>query len=297
MGMAERGADMPYTDDHIDRRAERTAGLSLRCLDAGVQSTGPDAGWQSERQGGWLFCVMISGRLQIRIGSRHLRVDPGMAFILRPDQQARFSSENLGPWNYCYVVFDGADAGRLVSELGFTELIQTIGVHHPIHYLSLISQLREVRGTELSAELRREAGLRALFASLLQEHETQTLQSTQEHELTSYVDDAIRFIQEHYAERLRIGDLADRIGISRNYLTKLMQKRLGLSTQEYLMVVRMEHAAQMLSSTDAPVREIAVECGYEDPFAFSKLFKSRYGESPSQYRRERYRAQSNQSES
>jgi YesN/AraC family two-component response regulator len=47
----------------------------------------------------------------------------------------------------------------------------------------------------------------------------------------------------HFREKIRISQLAEKIGISRSYLTKLMQTHYGLSPQEFLIKVRMENAA------------------------------------------------------
>jgi AraC family transcriptional regulator of arabinose operon len=91
-------------------------------------------------------------------------------------------------------------------------------------------------------------------------------------------------MQMHYREKIKISRLAEKIGISRSYLTKLMQTHYGLSPQEFLIKVRMENAAHFLNHTDDSIREIAADVGYDDALAFSKAFRQYYDVSPSGFR-------------
>ena len=57
-----------------------------------------------------------------------------------------------------------------------------------------------------------------------------------------------------------------------------------MSPQEYLITIRMRRAADLLTRSNDPIRSISAECGYDDALAFSKVFKSRFGQNPSDYR-------------
>ena len=46
----------------------------------------------------------------------------------------------------------------------------------------------------------------------------------------------------------------------------------------------MRRAADLLTRSNDPIRSISAECGYDDALAFSKVFKSRFGLNPSDYR-------------
>ena len=100
----------------------------------------------------------------------------------------------------------------------------------------------------------------------------------------SYSEYAVRYINNHFSEKIRIRDLAERIGISRSYLVKLMKQETGMSPQEFLIETRMRRAKDLLTRTHDPIRNIASECGYDYALAFSKVFKSRFGMNPSDYR-------------
>ena len=57
-----------------------------------------------------------------------------------------------------------------------------------------------------------------------------------------------------------------------------------MSPQEFLINLRLEKAARMLSGTKDPVGDIAAMVGYTDALAFSKAFKKKYGETPTDFR-------------
>ncbi len=62
---------------------------------------------------------------------------------------------------------------------------------------------------------------------------------------------------------------------------------LGMSPLEYLTLLRVEHAKELLASTDLTIREISARTGYYDAGSFIRRFKQVTGETPLQYRRGR----------
>ncbi len=58
----------------------------------------------------------------------------------------------------------------------------------------------------------------------------------------------------------------------------------GLSLNEYILMLRMEKAGELLCATDMNVKEIGRQCGYEAESTFYRLFKLYYGATPSEYR-------------
>lgn len=104
--------------------------------------------------------------------------------------------------------------------------------------------------------------------------------------LFSSADMIRNYIDQHYMEDLTLADLADRFFISYSYLSKSFRKTFHMSFQEYLRMLRMEHALTLLNKTDMTIQQIASAVGYENAFNFSRSFKAQYGISPSQFRNE-----------
>lgn len=94
------------------------------------------------------------------------------------------------------------------------------------------------------------------------------------------VDFIVQFIHEHYAEPITITDLADRIHISRNYLSLLFKKAMGESFNSYLTRIRMEKAKEMILEGKYLIYEVADRVGYKYVPYFSTLFKKYTGCNP-----------------
>lgn len=77
---------------------------------------------------------------------------------------------------------------------------------------------------------------------------------------------------------------ASRLNLSANYLSDLLSKYTGKSTQEYIHLKLIDKAKSMLWSTENSIAEIAYTLGFEYPSHFTKLFKTKTGYSPKEYR-------------
>ena len=78
---------------------------------------------------------------------------------------------------------------------------------------------------------------------------------------------------------------ASQLNLSANYLSDLLSKYTGKSTQEHVHLKLIDKAKSMLWSTESPISSIAYDLGFEHPSHFTKLFKSKTGYSPKEYRR------------
>lgn len=97
----------------------------------------------------------------------------------------------------------------------------------------------------------------------------------------------VQFAQEYiwlnYAENISNTSVAEALGVSPNYLTKVFHQHAGMPLHKYLQNYRLEVAKVLLSSGKYNVTEIAQKCGFSSIHLFSKLFKKEFGISPSGY--------------
>ena len=77
---------------------------------------------------------------------------------------------------------------------------------------------------------------------------------------------------------------AEQLFLSPNYLSDLLKKETGKNAQEQIHSYLIEEAKNNLLNTNATVSEIAYNLGFEYPQYFSKLFKSKTGKTPAEYR-------------
>jgi len=101
----------------------------------------------------------------------------------------------------------------------------------------------------------------------------------------SHVAEAVRQIQEHYDELLRVKGLAATARLSEYQFEQRVRRIFQLTPGQLIQKVRMEAAVNRLRQTEQPIATIAQDCGYSDQSAFTRQFRQTVGLSPSQYRR------------
>ncbi len=78
---------------------------------------------------------------------------------------------------------------------------------------------------------------------------------------------------------------AKELNMSSHYLSDMLRKETGKSAQEHIYNFLIDKAKNRLLGSDQTISQIAYELGFEYPQHFSKLFKSKVGMSPAEYRR------------
>ena len=96
---------------------------------------------------------------------------------------------------------------------------------------------------------------------------------------------AARFISDSYMHPITSRDVANAVGFSPNYLSRKFHEAAGIGLHEYLVFIRLHHAALELRSTRDSITTIAFRCGFSDSNYFKDAFKKKYGVTPSYYRK------------
>jgi AraC-like DNA-binding protein len=86
---------------------------------------------------------------------------------------------------------------------------------------------------------------------------------------------------------IRSSELAAIARLSPCHFSRVFRDSFGCSPLEYVTRRRMEHAQGLMLSTDAPLSQIALDCGLADQAHFSRLFRRFVGETPRSWRRAR----------
>lgn len=81
-----------------------------------------------------------------------------------------------------------------------------------------------------------------------------------------------------------VDEFASIMKVGRTIFYKKVKGLTGYSPNEYLRIIRMKKAAELLLSNDYTVSEVSYKVGIDDPFYFSKCFKSQFGIAPSVYK-------------
>ncbi len=101
---------------------------------------------------------------------------------------------------------------------------------------------------------------------------------------SALVKSAVAFIQQHHNEPLSRQEIADAIGVSKDYLGRIFQQELRLSPWEYLIRYRVLRAKELLRTTGYSVAEVATRVGFDTATYFSHIFRREVGCSPRAFR-------------
>jgi AraC family transcriptional regulator len=91
-------------------------------------------------------------------------------------------------------------------------------------------------------------------------------------------------IHENFGERLTIGLLAERAGVSESHLSHSFTRHVDCSISEYIRDCRLRAAARTLRQTHDSMQQIAWRLGFSDQAHFTRTFKAAYGVTPTDYR-------------
>jgi len=200
-------------------------------------------------------------------GERRFRFGAGDILIYQPGAEHRVDQGQSG-WHLCLGVI-GCGAGDL-----------TPGVYKANGEIERLC--RRIRRALASKSAHRAAEVELLGGLLALELSRSSGTSAP---LESAAARARNRIDSDYAKPLTLPKLASSVFVSADYLRQLFRREYGVAPMRYLLSRRIEVSRELLSLSSLSIQEIALRCGFNDVFYFSRAFKKIMGMPPSGYRR------------
>jgi DNA-binding response OmpR family regulator len=101
-----------------------------------------------------------------------------------------------------------------------------------------------------------------------------------------FLQRALDIVEKHLSDsEFGVETFSKQIGMSRQHLNRKLQALTTHSANDFIRIVRLKRAAQLLEKKSATVTEIAYEVGFNNPAYFAECFRKEFGRSPSQYAR------------
>jgi len=96
----------------------------------------------------------------------------------------------------------------------------------------------------------------------------------------------LAFIQENFAEKLTLEDIADAASVSTRECLRCFRASIHQSPMDYLIDYRVQTAKKLLQTTDLSITDIALRCGFNSNSYFTKIFHRSCGKTPNAYRKQ-----------
>ena len=108
-------------------------------------------------------------------------------------------------------------------------------------------------------------------------HSVKSTESRRVQKVKQYIDD-------NYSKPLKLAELADLVGMSPVAFSRFFRRRTDRTLSDYIVDIRLGHAARMLVDTTKNVSEICYECGFNNLSNFNRTFKAKRHYTPREFR-------------
>ena len=109
--------------------------------------------------------------------------------------------------------------------------------------------------------------------------------TAQKHECGGMIEEALRYIGEHYLEEISVSDIAAHVRFSQTYLAHEFRKRMHIPIYQYILHKKLTHACSLIRAQVPPMQAAAM-CGFREYSGFYRSYRSYFGISPAQTARE-----------
>jgi len=231
-----------------------------------------------------VYCVKGGGWCELA-GQLHT-VRPGDLLVLPPDVPHTCGAHVSNPWTIHWALAAGGNIREYLNELGVSAKAPMVWMGDDLQLARLFNEVVRTlaQGATFLNLLHASHALAHLLAVMIRHRHEQTRDTS---DSVQKVAEGIIYMSEHLDQPMRVSALAALANLSPAHFSMLFKEQTGCSTRDYLHLLRIHRACQLLRTSTLNVKEIASRLGYQDQFHFSRQFKAFQGVSPSDYREQR----------
>jgi AraC family transcriptional regulator len=276
---------------HSRARLLRSAALGDG-LAAAVWRNAADATRYSRPSHHTLSLYLSGGHHTWRHEAPDLRGEPGRLCVMPAGHESRWVVG--GEQSFVHLYFDEAQLAPLAVRLLDREprevqvpdltFVADAGVAAPLHALALLDW------HDPQARLQANALGHEALAALLVAHATRGHRAPPRGGLSAPVRRRlVEWTEARLGEPLTIGEMAAVAALSEHHFARMFRTSFGIAPHAWVLWLRIERAKQLLRHSDAPLDEVARQCGLASASHLVNRFRARTGVTPGQYRQLRRR--------
>lgn len=224
---------------------------------------------------GYLFQYTLGGKGEMRVGQETRELLPGDGFLLPlPSDSSYGLTREQEPWSFLWIMLSGPTAEGICGEIR-----EKYGSRlHLKEESSAIRMLQHIYSLSKSGQVSSSVASQELAFSFLCRL-ADTLEKPEE-SVSSLAEKAREIIEENYASLQGVSDIALRLGVTQEHLSRSFRKTTGEQLIDVLTRTRLNHAVELLREGTLRLDEIAAKCGFSSGNYLGKVFKRYIGISP-----------------
>lgn len=229
--------------------------------------------------------------LYTKEGEGNLEVDgvcypqrPGSLFYLAPGISHEYYPLVEDEWTTCWVVFRGNYLTELMEGLGFRRFAYAQDILNE-EIEKIFGRMLSTAKDPLNGDERCSLLVYEYIMAVRRAFQSKEKEGGQG--VGSILENALIYMDEHYAEDISLEKLADIGGVTKQHFCRVFREKMQMRPMEYLARKRISVARGMLLSTKKSVSEIGRAVGYDSLTYFGMVFKKYEGISPTDCRNRR----------
>jgi AraC-like DNA-binding protein len=225
-----------------------------------------------------LLAYCADGRGQLTTDAGQWPVTAGDLLVLPAGTAHSYAAAADQPWSLYWVHYEGTLSNEYTRFLNLSQPLAPIGIQS-----RLIADFEALFALRSAGFAEREyihaaCQLKAMLTNIAR------LIATRGRGTRIDLDRIQQLMHLRIDRELDLEDLAQVANLSKFHFIRKFKQLTGHAPIQHFIHLKMQHACQLLDTTQEPVKRIANRVGYEDPHYFSRLFKRVIGVSPQQYR-------------
>ena len=238
------------------------------------------------------YCYHGKGKLTIE--DRDYRYGDDMFSVIPANIPHTTNSDigNICKWEFLFIDMDEFIRNEMKSDnLSRDEIIRIVNkrgtlkskANHPIMAKLILDIIRESREKSLYSEMSIKGYLMALVIEILRLDEERELVH-KNMKLTHYIESAIKYVNDHYQNDIKIDDMAKVCGLSESHFRRVFEESMNMKPVDYVNMIRIQKACAIINKEDLSMEEVGFRVGYQTPSTFNRNFKKITGQTPYQWK-------------
>ena len=224
-----------------------------------------------------------NGNCKFSIYGKTYSLSKGDLFFIPTNVPVQLNPDSEGGFAYYWIAFYPDYAGEISEVLGFCESTPARAAKFPQRVEWIFDTLMEAKTATTEVYF---AAMSALMQILSIEYSNAGVsKSTRRHK--ELAENVKRVIDYNFAnEDFTLNDVAQMLFVSHAQMSRVFKEVMGITPVAYLIDVRLNRAAQLLSEDDFSVKELRCAVGFSDEVHLMKQFKKKFGVTVKEYRKQ-----------